>query len=286
MSKYRLSYFGAHVSTAGGLETAINNATYLEINSIQVHPHPPQRWNSKKFEPGYENKFNELKTTSEVQKVFFHGIYLINLASPDARIRSSSVTSLIHYLDLMDRIGGDGVIFHVGSFKDEPDEELGFKRIGESINQILEKSDNNAKLILEVAAGSGRIVGSKIIDLKKIFDWVKTPSRVDFALDTQHLWASGYNYGENIDNFVEELNLNLGNNKIAAIHLNDSKTELDSKKDRHENLGEGLIGKTNLEKLIFHPDFKDIPFILETPNLKSLDTAKNEIDKFKTWIAL
>ena len=104
-----ISYFGAHVSVSGGLEKAIENASALGVNSIQIHPSPPQRWNRNPYPPGYEEKFLELKARSSIEKVFFHAIYLINLVSPERDKVEQAKDSLAHYLDLLGRIQGDGV---------------------------------------------------------------------------------------------------------------------------------------------------------------------------------
>lgn len=276
-------FLGCHVSSAGGLENAILNGEILGVNTIQIHPSPPQRWNSQKFLEGSEKKFLEKKKDSNIQKVFFHGIYLINLANPDDSKFHLSKLSLVNYLDLLARISGDGVIFHTGSFKDQVDENEGFERIIKAINWIFEHSENSAKLLLEVSAGSGRVIGSKFSDLAKIYDGVKERSRLGFALDTQHMFGSGYDFKNNLEEIILDLEKTLGLENIKAIHFNDSKVDLASKKDRHENLGEGKIGEEVLKKFLNHKKLQEIPFILETPNLGILETAKIEVKKLKSW---
>lgn len=279
-----IKFFGAHVSCAGGLENAIKAATELDINTIQIHPSAPQQWNFKPFAEGVEEKFLAAREKSPVKRVFFHGIYLINLATPDADKLNRAKLSLRHYLDLAHRLGCDGVIFHVGSLKDEPDEAIGHKRAADAINEILEKAKGKARLILEVSAGGGKVIGDKMEDLRSIYDQVDQKDRVGFGLDTQHMWASGYNWKPDPKKIIDEVDSVFGLSKVWCIHLNDSKTALGSRVDRHENLGDGEIGKEAISKLLKLKQISEIPVVLETPALKGLDTAKLEIENFRAII--
>lgn len=278
-------YFGCHVSVAGGLENAALAARELSINTIQIHPSPPQRWNTKPFAADYERLFLEQRAGSELEKVFFHGIYLINMASPDAQKFHMAKVSLVNYLDLLTRLQGDGVIFHVGSMKDQSDVDQGYERVIEGINWVLEHAPGQSRLILEVAAGSGMVIGSRLEELARIFDGVEQKNRLGFGLDSQHMWASGYDFKNKLEGIVADVDRVFGLDKVWAIHLNDSKTELGSRKDRHENLGEGLIGEAALKSLFNHEKLSHIPFILETPALKELAGAASEIAKLKGYLA-
>jgi deoxyribonuclease-4 len=275
-----IKYYGCHVSCAGGYENAASAANVLGVNSIQIHPSAPQRWNFKPFDFGVEDKFNEIR--KGIEKVFFHGIYLINLASPEDDKRKRSILSLRHYLDLAERMNAEGVIFHLGSLKDEPDEELGFKRITDSVLEILEKAKGSRPLLLEVSAGAGRVVGAKLEDLARVYELTGKHERIKFALDTQHMWASGYDWKER--DILSEVDIILGLNNVACIHLNDSKSALGSKVDRHENLGVGLIGEEAIKKILRDPRVENIPFVLETPAMKDIESAKVEVERFKEMI--
>lgn len=271
-------FLGCHVSASGGLENGLKNGEILGVNTIQVHPCPPQRWNFKPFAPGLEDKFLEMREQSKVKRVFFHGIYLINLANPDPKQFANSKTSLYHDLDFSHRIGGDGVIFHVGSMKHQESFEDGLKHAAEGVNWIMDKSKGNARLLLEVAAGSGQVIGSRMEELATIYEHVEHKDNVGFALDTQHLWASGYDLKNDLDGVIKSIEKNFTFEKVWAVHLNDSKTLLGSKTDRHENLGQGEIGLDALTAFVNHPKLVSIPFILETPGLKAMDTAQGEVD--------
>ena len=276
--------FGCHVSAAGGLEQALKRGEALGANTIQIHPSPPQRWNPKPFDEGFEAGFVEGRAESSVEKVFFHAIYLINLATPDPNNFHLSKLSLVHYLDLLSRTRGDGVIVHVGSNKDQEEELEGLRRVSQGINWVLAEMQSDCRLLLEVAAGSGNVIGSRMEQLARVFEMIEAKERVGFALDSQHLWASGYDLVSDLNGIVDAASQTFGLEKIWAIHLNDSKSELGSKRDRHENLGEGLIGLAALSRFVNHPRLKAIPVILETPNLKDMDTAAEEMGKLRRII--
>lgn len=277
-------YFGAHVSSAGGLVNAIKAGNQLGINTIQVHPSPPQRWNTTPFPEGYEKETLAAIPASTVEKIFFHAIYLINLATPDDQKFNSARTSLLNYLDLSNRIGGAGVIFHVGSMKDQEDEAVGYDRVVSAINWVMERAPGNSRLILEVAAGSGQVIGDRLEELGDIYSMVEHKERVGFGLDTQHMWASGYDLVNNLDGVMADIEKYMGFDKVWSVHLNDSKTARASRKDRHENIGDGLIGNDAMRNVFTHPKLQHIPFILETPALESLDGAASEIKKLQNFI--
>jgi deoxyribonuclease-4 len=258
---------------------AAKTAIELDINTIQIHPSPPQRWNSQPFAAGIEDEFNKLRQGSCLEKVFFHAIYLINMATPDPQKFHFAKTSLLHYLDLSARIQGAGVIFHVGSMKDQPDEAAGYDRVVSGMNWVLERAPAESRLIMEVAAGAGSIIGDRVEELGLIYSQLERKELVGFGLDTQHMWASGYDLVNDLEGVVSQVDSALTLSKVWSIHLNDSKTPLASKKDRHENIGQGLIGDTALKKVFMHPRLTSIPFILETPALESIEGARSEVDQ-------
>ncbi len=277
-------HFGAHVSSAGGLHNAVAAAVELNINTIQVHPSPPQRWNTAPFAAGIEAEYLSSKRGTCLEKVFFHAIYLINMATPDPQKFHLAKTSLANYLDLIDRVGGDGVIFHVGSMKDQPDEAQGYDRVVAGLNWVMERAPKGSRLILEVAAGSGSVIGDRVEELALIYSQLDNKAQVGFGLDTQHMWASGYDLVNKMEEVIETVDRELSLDKVWSVHLNDSKTELGSRKDRHENIGDGLIGMEALRRFFMHKQLAHIPFILETPALESIEGAHNEIGKLRAFL--
>jgi len=286
---------GCFVSCAGGIYKALENAKKLSVNVCMIHPSPPQRWNTIAHKEAEIAIFNQQREKyPELKKIYFHGIYLINLANPDSQKFHLSKISLLNHLILLKKTDCDGLIFHTGSFK-EISEEDGFKRVVFGLNWIFEHFDkevgmqktfwDSPKLFLEMSAGSGKIIGDKAIELKKIYDEVKPEykNRIGFCLDTQHMFASGYDLTNDLEGVVLEIDTVLGLENIPVIHFNDSKTQLASNKDRHENIGQGLIGEKTLRNFLNHNKLKDKDFILETPALKELESAKKEVEKLQKW---
>lgn len=271
--------FGCHVSISGGLINALHTAEKLAINTIQIHPCPPQKWNSSPFKPGIEDKYLEKLPDSPVKKSFFHGIYLINLANPDERAQKLAELSLSNDLDFADRLTAEGVIFHVGSLKHLESEAEAFELASATINRIFERTNGNSKLFMEVAAGSGTVIGQNINQLISIYEKVDNKERLGFALDTQHLWASGNNLESDLETLLNTLESASCLNKLGAVHLNDSKTNFNSRTDRHENLGDGTIGFELLLKVFNNKRLSNLPFILETPAMKDIDLAVEEVKK-------
>ncbi len=278
-----MRYLGAFVSSAGGLYKSIERGEELGVNTIMIHPSPPQRWNTKPFDTSQIKKFNERWKKTTIKKLFFHGIYLVNLANPDKQKFHLSKMSLVNYLDLASQINAENVIFHTGSFKDQNNEDEGFERIIYGMNWILEHAENDAVLSLEVAAGSGKVVGDSFEDLARIYEGVKQKERVNFCLDTAHLFGSGHDIVNDLENIISQIDKILGLENVTAVHLNDSKVEFNSKKDRHENLGDGFIGEKALRNFLNHPKLKHLPFILETPAMKDMEEAKVEVKKLQEW---
>ncbi len=290
-----MRYIGAHIN--GGFERAINLTSKLKINSVQVMPTAPMRWSLKEiseekgsfiFDDGYNFKDNPLK------KILIHGIYLINLARKEKQKFHLSKMSLLTYLRFLQKVVDKiesrklkfdilGVCFHPGSAIDLSEEE-GIKRIGSGLNWVFEKAGdaNKIKILLENTAGAGNLMGDTFEELRRMYEQVeeKYRDRIGYVLDTQHMWASGYDLN-NTKVVIDLVDKYLGWENVAAIHLNDSKTEMGSNKDRHADLGEGRIGLENLSNFINDGNIinNEIPVILETPSLKSEKGIKQEYEK-------
>lgn len=291
-------YLGGFVSCAGGLYKILQRADSLNINTVMTHPAPPQRWNSQPFKDEVWQTFNKEKVNfPKIEKIYFHGIYLINLANPDKQKFHLSKVSVMHHLDLLRNINGDGVIFHTGSFKEITEEE-GFERVIYGLNWIFDNVEElpsaqlnkdfwaKPRLFLEVAAGSGNVVGDQFEELARIYNGIKKEHqhKLGFCLDTQHMFASGYDLINDLNNVVDKIDNVLGLERIPVIHFNDSKTEFASHKDRHEDLGEnGKIGIAAMKAFLNHPKLKGKDFILETPSLDDAEGSLQQIKMLKDW---
>ena len=287
-------YLGIHVSSAGGIENAIKNGEKYEVNSIQMMPTAPMRWATKPIlDENIEKFLNELEKSS-IKKILIHGIYLTNLARENKQLFHLGKMGLVIYLDFAEKVAQGikkrkidsevlGICFHPGSQK-ELNYEESIKRISSGIQWVLDEVKGTQKLLIETTAGTGTNLGRSFDELKQMRDGVKDRDRVGFVVDTQHTYASGYDWVNNLDEVVKEIDEKLGLKNVKSIHLNDSKMKLGSFKDRHANLGEGELGKDTVSKILKHSKLKNIPFILETPALKSSDTILKEVKVLKELV--
>ncbi|MCA9375085.1 deoxyribonuclease IV [Candidatus Dojkabacteria bacterium] len=285
-----MRYLGAHVSASGGLANSIKNGETLGVNSIQTMFSAPMRWALKEIPQEQIDEMAAAQKDSGVKKLLIHGIYLINLARKDKQMFHLSKMSLVSHLDALwrlekavNKIGGDlgilGLTFHPGSAKDLTPEE-GVKRISYGLNWVLDKVEGGM-LLLESSAGSGNIMGDTLEELRNMYDGVEDKGRVGYVLDTQHMFVSGYDWRNNLDDIVDQIDNVLGLENVKCFHLNDSMKPFDSHRDRHANLGEGEIGIDAIKAIVNHPRLSSIPFILETPALKTLDGSIEEMNRLK-----
>ncbi len=288
-----MRFLGAHVTSAGGHENAIVQAEKFGLNSIQTMPTAPMRWATKDVPMEQIEAFVKAQKGSVVKKLLVHGIYLINLARSDSQMFHLSKMSVATYLKYLEQLGelaeqnGNdldilGATFHPGSAKDLSPED-GVKRISEGLNWILEQVPGKQMLLLESSAGAGNIMGDTLEELAAMREGVEDKNRVGYVLDTQHMFVSGYDWRNNLDEIVEKIDSILGLEWVRCFHLNDSMMAFNSHKDRHENIGKGEIGEEAIKGILNHPKLKNIPFILETPALKSDLTMGGEIERLFEW---
>ena len=285
-------YLGAHVSSSGGIENAVKTAKKYDINTIQMMPTAPMRWATKEIAQEDIEKFVEELKESGLKKILIHGIYLTNLARENKKLFHLGKEGLRVYLDFAKRVTDLieekdidteilGICFHPGSQKELSFEDS-IERISEGITWVLDKVKGKQKLLIETTAGTGNNLGRSFSELKKMRDGVKDKKRVGFVIDTQHMYAAGYDIVNDLNGVIEDMDRELGIENIKAVHVNDSMTKLGSNKDRHVNLGEGEIGEKAIRNLLHKKEFKDIPFILETPALKTVKNMESEINKLKS----
>jgi len=256
---------GAHVSTAGGPVTCFDRAEAIGAEAAQIFLTPPQQWRSSKVEPEQAEAFKARAAASSCGPVFVHGIYLINLATADATMLLRSTSSLKSALNSCANLGIKGVIFHLGSHKGQGLDAV-FAQICRATQEVLNATPEEVWFILENSAGAGGNIGSKFADLGRIIREVGS-DRVKVCLDTQHAYAAGYDFSsaEGLELAMTEFEREVGFDRLVAVHANDSKVELGSGRDRHENIGEGHIGIDGFRRILHHRAFHDVPFLLEVP---------------------
>ena len=269
---------GAHVSTEGGLGKAVERARALGAETIQVFASAPQSWRTKEYSTEEAEAFQEKATEADVRPVFIHGVYLINLATSDPAGLERSADSLIWSLDVCRQLGALGTIFHLGSHRGAGFEAV-LPQVVSAVQRVLEGSPGDTWLILENSAGMGGSVGSRFSELGIIVRQAADP-RIKVCFDTQHAFAAGYDVATNqgLEATLAEFDEQVGLANLAAIHANDSKIALGGGVDRHENIGEGLIGREGFKVIMAHPAFSEIPFLLEVPGFEKKGPDKENVD--------
>lgn len=256
---------GAHVHASGGVGNSLDRAVKIGAEAAQVFASAPQSWRYKEQTKETGDLVRAKAAACGVSPLFFHGIYLINLATANPEHLAKSVDSLCFYQRTADLMGVQGTIFHIGSHKGAGlDETIG--QIVDAIKQVLDNTPEGPWLILENSAGMGQSIGSKFSELGRVMDGVAS-SRVRVCLDTAHAFAAGYNIAdpEGIETAMDEFAREIGLENLVAVHANDSKVPLGAGIDRHENIGHGHIGLDGFRVIMSHPAFRDVPFLLEVP---------------------
>jgi deoxyribonuclease IV len=253
---------GCHVSIAGGIQNAPKNGHDLGCEIIQIFTRSPQGGPASKLTNEIGDKFKILNTKYEIQNTYIHTPYYINLASANNRIRYGSVKAIRHELERGSLLGAKYVMTHLGTGKD-----LGHKEAIKKTVEMLKKSLNgysgSTKLLLENSAGAGEIIGDDLKELKEIIDGVKSPAIAGICLDTQHSFASGYDWRD-FEKTLQKVDKEIGIENIKLIHANDSQSDCGSNVDRHEHIGKGKIGLEAFQNIVAFAKKNNIDMILET----------------------
>lgn len=254
---------GGHVSTAGGLTTAIKNTIEIGGNCLQIFAGSPRLWARRFYSDAEANLFHAEVTRLSLDPVFIHALYLINLGTDQAGLLDKSVTSLEFDLKNAAAIGAVGVIVHLGSHQGRGFDSV-LAQMVESIKHLLIKIRHPFFIIENSADQEGKI--GSLPEIEKLIAILDSP-RVKICLDSAHLFEAGYDLRQTavVDRLVAELEKRRILPHLVCLHLNDSKTKLNSHHDQHANLGEGEIGLTGLKNFANHPAFAHLPLILEVP---------------------
>lgn len=271
---------GCHVSIAGGIDNSVVRAGELGCNTMQIFSKNASTWREKILKEDEVESFRGNLKNSNINPVFIHTSYLINLASPSDELYFKSINAFIEEMKRADLLLPDPyLIIHPGAHTGAG-EEYGIQRIIRALNIILEKSaDLNLKtmILLEDTAGSGTHLGYTFYQLKRMIEGAKDRKKIGICFDTCHAFTAGYDlsHQEGVEQTLEEIDKYLGLERLKVIHLNDSKFPLGSRKDRHMHIGKGYIGLEGFGVLVNHKYLKDLPFVLETPKHDEKDDLKN-----------
>jgi deoxyribonuclease IV len=255
---------GIHVSTAGGLDRAVERGVEREADAIQIFNQSPRAWRPTGYTDGDFAAFREAIDGSRIESVVIHAIYLINLATTDGEIRRKSLQSLTHALRVGEGIGAAGVVVHAGSRKDAP-HAAAVRRAGKEIARALEQSES-CPLLLENTAGTQGPLGRNFDELADLIEQGGASERLGVCIDCCHLFASGFAIGspEAMTVVVDDLDAKLGLERVLCLHVNDSAAAQGSNRDRHAELGTGEMGKAGLRPFLSEPRLEQLPALIET----------------------
>lgn len=263
---------GAHLPTSKGFIAALEHAQTLGCDCLQIFSKSPRQWNAAPLDQAKAEAFRESRSTSGVLPLVVHDSYLINLAAPDPIVLEKSITAMIDEVLRAELLGADFLVTHCGAFITKGDEENGVKRLAQSVERVLHATPNvNVKIALENTCGQGTCLGGPFEHIAEVLQTLSTP-RLAVCFDTCHAFAFGHALSTpaGIESTLRHFNQTIGLQNLAVIHLNDSKGEAGGHLDRHEHIGQGKIGREGLEYFVNHSKLKELPMILETPELETM----------------
>jgi len=268
---------GAHVSTSGGLDKAVERGQERGCESIQIFNQSPRMWRPTKYTEDDFAAFKEAMDGSEVEAVIIHAVYLINTATKDKDLRKKSQEALTHALRIGDGIGAKGVVLHPGSTKGEA---LGpsLRRAGKVIAAALKETDR-CRLLLEQTAGHKGLIGRNFDETAELIELAGGGDRLGLCLDSCHMFVQGYDITdeEHLAAVLDEADEKIGIERLGAVHVNDAAAPLGSCRDRHANIGKGEMGRKGLAAFLSEPRFEGLPATMETPGPDKKGTSKAEV---------
>jgi deoxyribonuclease IV len=260
-------YFGAHVKSSGGVWNAIDNGVALGCEAVQFFAGSPRTWAPTLYRDEDAARFRAARAASPIRFVVIHTIYLINLASAREDFYQNSVISLLGAVAAAEQLGADAIVTHVGSHQGAGF-EAGLHRVQAALRRALSESRGSpVRILLENTAGAGGTMGVDFDELGAMIRSADGDARLGLCLDTAHVFEAGFDLrsAAGLDEALSRLDTACGLDRLVMLHLNDSKTPFASGRDRHENIGEGEIGRAGFRAIVNHPAFTEVPGILEVP---------------------
>jgi deoxyribonuclease-4 len=273
--------FGAHVSSSGGIHTAIDRAEDFGCDAVQVFTQSPRAWRPTNHKPESFERFKERRAEAGIGAVVCHALYLVNLASPDDELYEKSVASLRNTIEVACAIDADAVVFHVGSHLGAGF-EAGADRVVGAMRGLLDLCTATTWFLMENSAGAGGTIGRSLDELVTLFERLDGHPHLGICLDSCHLFVSGVDVTsrDELDALVDDVDKRIGLDRLRALHVNDSAAPLGSNRDRHANIGEGLLGE-ELGVFLSHPRLQGLPALLEVPGKDNKGPDADEVRKLK-----
>lgn len=262
--KIKVFYIGCHLSFAKGYESMGVQALEIGANAFQYFSRNPRGGAAKEFDKSDAGKLLDIAARNGFAPFLVHAPYTFNPCSADAGLRDFARKAMCEDLLRQQNLPGSYYNFHPGSHVGQGAEK-GISMIAELLNEIL-LPEQSCVVLLETMSGKGSEVGASFGEIAEIMERVKLNRKLGVCLDTCHVYSAGYDIVKNLDGVLEEFDSKIGLERLKAVHLNDSMTPFNSRKDRHAKIGEGTIGLDAIARIINHPKLSSLPFYLETPN--------------------
>jgi deoxyribonuclease-4 len=276
---------GAHVSSAGGTPNAPGRAKAIGATAMQIFSKMANRWAERMCEDEECRAFSAALTTSDVRATAAHDSYLINLASPDPVLRARSLASFEAELRRCEALGMQFLVSHPGNFMD--DRASGIARNADAIGIALEHVPGRVVVLMEMTAGSGTAIGSSFEEMATLIEAVPEPhrERVAVCVDTAHVFAAGYDLVDDYEGVWARFGDTIGMHRLRLMHLNDSKTPLGSRRDRHELIAEGALGERPFRRIMTDERLASIPKVIETPKLDDAETTdRRMLERLRRYV--
>jgi len=276
---------GSHVSFSDkGLLTATKEAISYDSSTFMIYTGAPQNTRRKPIESLYIEEGKELMNKVGINEIVVHAPYIVNLGSYKEDTFELGVNFLQEEIRRTNYIGVQNIVLHPGAYTDK-DAVYGINRIAEGLNQVLAgTSETNVNIALETMAGKGTEIGRTFEEIAAIIEKVELNNRLTVCLDTCHIHDAGYDIVNDLDGVLQQFDKIVGLDRIAVVHINDSKNNIGAHKDRHATLGSGYVGFQTIHNIVQHEALAGRPFILETPWIGK--DAKKTAPMYEVEIAL
>jgi deoxyribonuclease IV len=270
--------FGAHCS--GGIKKALEKAQDMNADCVQLFVQSPRTWRFPNHDPKDIEAFRA-RREELAMPALVHSLYLVNLAAPDDEVYRKSVDTMCSTMQTASEIDAEGVVFHVGSHLGAGF-DAGLERVVPALAQVLERASSQTWLLMENSAGAGGTIGRSVDELAILFDALDRHERLGICLDSCHLYVSGVDVTDKKtwDTCLREVDERIGLDRLRALHANDARAPLGSNRDRHDNIGEGLMGD-GMGVFLAHPRVQELPAVLEVPGADGHGPNADEINKLR-----
>lgn len=263
---------GAHLPTSKGFLHSLQHAQSLDCGCLQIFSKSPRQWNAAPLDEARAAEFRAAWAVSELSPLVVHDSFLINLAAPDPAILEKSIAAMIVEVQRADLLGCDFLVTHCGAYIEKGSEDSGVQRLADSLSRVLDATpEAQVKIALENTCGQGTCLGGPFEHIGAVLEKLDT-LRLVSCLDTCHAFAFGHGVStpEEIESTLQSFDNTIGLENLAVVHLNDSKGEAGKHLDRHEHIAQGKIGREGLKYFVNHPRIRDLPMILETPDVEAM----------------